>query len=471
MIKKIAVVLISVVVIISMALCSGLSAQTITGRLSLLANGKVKLMGFEGWNHYGIDSSTVAADGTFRLNYLQADYGMGYLMAEDNKPFFVILSGEGIELRGESIASAETIKIQKGKENQLFEQYALEHPRREQTLSAWIYLRRIYEADPLFDSQGNPKQAIETEIQRIRQEDQDFLGSLPPESFVSWYLPIRKLISSVSVVAQYRSEEIPETIAAFRALDYTDERLFKSGLLSDAIESHFWLIENSGRGLDSVYVEMKISIDHLMENLLLDEIKFNLITDYLFNLLERRSLFEASEYLALKVLNETRCTIDNNLASQMESYRAMKTGTIAPDFAFQEDCLAPGYAPNAAPQKLSDLKSKFTVVVFGANWCPACPDELFQIARLYDKWKTHGVEVIFVSLDEDKQVFRNFARVFPFISICDYQKWESPIVKAWHVIATPTMYLLNEKREILLRPNSVSHLDSWVDWYLVEGKR
>lgn len=471
MLKRNVVVLISAVVVISMVFRVGLTAQTITGKLSLLSSGKVKLMGFEGWNHYDIDSSAVAADGTFRMNYLQANYGMGYLIAEDNKPFFVILSGEDIDLGGESFASAETIEILKGKENQFFEQYAKEHPRREQTLSAWIYLRRIYEADHLFDSQENPKQAIETEIHRIRHEDKDFLSSLPPKSFVSWYLPIRKLISSVSVVAQYRSEEIPESIAAFRALDYTDERLYKSGLLSDAIESHFWLIENSGRGLDSVYVEMKTSIDHLMENLLSDEEKFNLITGFLFNLLEKRSLFDASEHLALKVLNETRCTIDNNLASQMESYRAMKTGTIAPDFAFQEDCLAPGFASTAAPQKLSDIKSKYTVVVVGASWCPACSDELFQIVRLYDKWKTHGLEVVFVSLDEDRQVFRNFAGTFPFMSICDYQKWESPIVKVYHVFATPTMYLLNDKREILLRPNSVSHLDSWVDWYLVQGNR
>lgn len=469
--KKNVVFLLSAVVLISMVFSAGLSAQSITGRLSLLANGKVKLMGFEGWNHNDIDSFTVAADGTFRLNYMPADYGMGYLMGEDNKPFFVILSGEGMELRGESFASAETIEILKGKENQLFEQYALEHPRREQTLSALIYLQRIYEADPLFDSQENTKQAIKTEIQRIRQEDNHFLSSLPAESFVRWYLPIRKLISSVSVVAQYRPEEIPESIAAFRALDFTDERLYKSGLLSDAIESHFWLIENSGRGLDSVYVEMRKSIDYLMENLLTDEIKFNLITDYLFKLLEKRSLFEASEYLALKVLNETRCTIDKNLASQMESYRAMKTGIIAPDFAFPDDYLAPAYTPVAAPRKLSDVKSKYTVVVFGASWCPACPDELLNIVRLYEKWKTHGVEVVFVSLDEDKQVFRNFAGGFPFISICDNKKWEGPIVKAWHLFATPTIYLLNDKREILLRPNSVNHLDSWVDWYLVQGNR
>ena len=77
-------------------------------------------------------------------------------------------------------------------------------------------------------------------------------------------------------------------------------RLHKSGLQADLIESHFWLIENSGKQLDSVYIEMNKSIDILIENLLADEKKLNEIFEHLFNFLEKRSLFKSSEYLALK---------------------------------------------------------------------------------------------------------------------------------------------------------------------------
>ena len=111
------------------------------------------------------------------------------------------------------------------------------------------------------------------------------------------------------------------------------------------------------------------------------------------------------------------------------------------------------------------------MVVFGASWCPQCQQELPKIVGLYKKWKEQGVEVVFVSLDQDKKLFKSFAGIFPFISICDYQKWGSPIVNDYYVFATPTIYLLNDKREILLRPNSLSQLDSWLDWYLVQGNK
>lgn len=446
--------------------------NAITGSFPALSNQYFKLVGFEGFNTYTIDSVKADEKGAFSLTFDKKDYGMGYLAADDNKAFIVILApNENLRLEGEALAIPQTVRIVSGKQNQIFGQYASEHPRREQTLSAWDYLTKIYQSDSLFATHQKPRNAIEAEVQRIKQEDEAFLASLNPETYVSWFLPLRKLVSSVPTIAQYRTHLIPATIAAFRGMDYTDPRLYKSGLLRETIEAHFWLIENSGRSLDSVFIEMNISIDRLIGNLIADQNKFNEITEHLFKLLESRSLFASSEHLALKVLNETSCTINDDLAAQLESYRAMKKGNTAPDFAFKEDVFAPGYQTEMAPKKLSDIKSKYTLVVFGASWCPACTEELSDIALMYKKWNKYGIEAVFVSLDDDKQTFKSFASKFPFISVCDYKKWESPIVKTYHVFATPTLYLLDSNREILVRPNSASHMDSWVDWFLVQGNR
>jgi len=446
-------------------------AQTISGNLSMLTSKEIRLEGFNGLKTYTISTATIDAKGNFQLNYSKSDYGVGYLISADEKALFLILSGEDIEIKGEALSYPETIKVVKGQENQWFEQYAKEHPRREQALSAWIYLEKIYLLDPLFAAHKTPNQSIQNEKKRITDEDASFLASLPKDSYISWFLPTRKLVSSVSTVAQYRTEEIPSTLAAFRNMDYTDQRLYKSGLFKDAIESHFWLLENSGKSLDSVFIEMKISIDAMMKHLVKNEKKLNEVTEYLFDLLERHSLFQASEYLAIKVLNEVSCTIDNDLAKQLETYRAMKKGNIAPDILFNGDNTASNYGSDNFPKNLANIKSKYTLVVFGASWCPKCTEELPEIAKAYAKWKSQGVEVVFVSLDLDKEIYKSFIKIFPFISTCDYKKWDSKIVKDYYVFGTPTMYLLDSKREIILRPNSVKQMDSWVDWYLIQGNK
>ncbi len=276
-------------------------------------------------------------------------------------------------------------------------------------------------------------------------------------------------MSSVSTIAQYRPEEIPATIAAFRTLNYSDDRLYKSGLFKDAIESHFWLLENSGQPLDSVFASMRLSIDAVLRSLAGNDRRLNEVTNYLFDLLERHSLFAASEYLALKVLNDTGCTLDGNLAKQLEIYRAMKKGNTAPNISFPPGTQLPGYAAESRPTSLDDLTGKYTLVVFGASWCPKCAEEVPAIAKLYPKWKAQNFEVVFVALDDDKKAFTDFAATLPFPVVCDFKKWQSPVADAYYVFGTPTMFLLDKKREILLRPTSVKQVDAWVDWFLVQG--
>lgn len=476
LINKLTNQLISRLLIITLTyllICSSIYSQnSISGTFTELANQQIQLIGFNGFDIYTVDSTQTDKKGGFKLKFNNNDCGMGYLSSEDNKSFLVILAeNENLQLTGKNFASHETIVIENGRQNQVFEQYALEHSRREQTLSAWDYLTIMYWEDSLFSIHETPKQAIETEKRRIKAEDSLFLAGLPHNSIVSYYLPMRKLVSSVSTIAQYRTKEIPATIHAFRQIDYADTRLHKNGLLKETIDSHFWLIENSGRSLDSVYIEMNNSIDTLINNLLADENKLNEITEYLFKLLERRSLFGSSEYLAIKLLNVQGCNINTDFAAQLESYRAMKIGNTAPDIEFNGDIFAPAYETNSIPKSLSQISSQYIVVVFGASWCPLCPQELSKISGLYKKWKEQGVEVVFISLDEDEKLFKSFAGVFPFISICDFQKWESPVTKDYHIFATPTIYLLSNKREILLRPSSVNQLDSWINWYLVQGNK
>lgn len=269
-------------------------------------------------------------------------------------------------------------------------------------------------------------------------------------------------------MAQYRTEEIPETIEAFKQIDYTDERLYKSGLLKEVIESHVWLIENSGRSLDLVFVELNKSIDGMIENLSGDKQRLNEIADFLFDLLESRSLFKSSEYLALSLLNRHGELLNTRLSKKLEIYRAMKIGNTAPDIIFTEATYKPD---DRNASRLSELQSDYTLVVFAASWCEHCQEMVTELKSKYTGWRNQGVEVVLVSLDEMPDDFSRFVSGHPFISTTDYQKWDSPIVMGYHVNSIPAMVLLDSEREILLHINSIRQMDAWVDWYLVQENR
>jgi thiol-disulfide isomerase/thioredoxin len=436
-----------------------LFSQNISGVLPQLANQEIRLSGFNGLKDETIGTSFVDSLGNFQLTYSKNDFGVGYLISTDNKPFIVILNGEDIVLKGNALIDVESIKILKGKENQAFDRYAKEHPKREQALSAWNYLLKMYSNDSLFSLHRNVKNSITNEKNRLQSEDEKFIASLPQESYIRWFLPIRRLVSDAPLIAQYRPEALASSIQSFRNIDYTDHRLYRSGLFKESIENHFLLIENSGKPLDSVFIEMNRSIDLMIASLMKDPKKLNEATDFLFDFLEKRSLFQSSEYLALKLLNEKGCSLENKLTNQLEIYRAMKKGNFAKEIEFKSNYKNSKLLPFS---KLTDIKSSYYLIVFGASWCPKCNEELPALSKKYAEWKKKGVEVIFIALEEDKKSYEDFTKSFDFPSYTDLLKWESPIVKDYYVFGTPTMFLLNQDRKIILRPNSVNHADAWI---------
>jgi len=441
--------------------------QTISGHFSLLSNQQVRLEGFNGFKTEVISQCKIDNNGNFTISFSKENYGVGYLVSSENIPFLVILTNEDIHISGESLLKQENIKFIKGNSNIALEQFGKEQRTRDQALNAWLFLEKFYQSDSVLMLQKQARLLISQEISRIKEAELSFIENLPENSFIRWYIPVMKLVSSVSIIPQQRPDEIPNTITSFRKIDYLDHRLYKSGLLQSVIESHFWLIENSGKDLNEVISEMKISIDSIVENLLVNDEKLNLITNYLFDLLERHSLFEASEYLALKLLNETSCTINQDLANQLETYRAMKKGNTAKEIYFQDYVYKLGQPFKS--KQMTDLESPYYLVVFGASWCPKCTDDIPQIAKQYTSWKKAGLEVVFISLDTEKEAFENFTRVFPFISYCDFKKWDSQVALDYFVFATPTMFILDKNRKIILRPNSLKQVEAWIDWFLVKG--
>ena len=444
---------------------SSVQAQKLSGVFPPMAGQLLTLEGSRGFGTYPIGSTRVDEKGQFNFSYTETDYGIAFLFGEDKKPFVVILEKIGVSLVGQVLSEASSIRILDGQENRWFEQYTQEQGKREQALSAWAYLQNLYQNDPFFTTQKVPNQAIGTEVNRLQQEEEQFFATLPSESFARWFLPLRKLVSSVGAVAQYRTAELPQTIAAFRALDYADPRFQKSGLYRDLFENQFWLLENSGGTLDEVYEKMEGSLDAILSSVGKNAPLYNEVTAYLIELLEQRSLTNAAEYLALRVLEQDEVVLQPRLARQLEGYRAMKVGTTVPDILFAGDILLQG-KPIPNPTRLSEVKAPYRLVIFGASWCPACSEAMAELIPLYEKWNKLGVEAIFVSLDTDPAAFQAYSEGLPFIAYSDYKKWDTQGVSDYFVSSSPSFYLIDSSGQLLLRPQSVKQMDAWVDWKL-----
>jgi peroxiredoxin len=257
-------------------------------------------------------------------------------------------------------------------------------------------------------------------------------------------------------------KEIQSSKNSFLNINYSNSQIYSSGLIYDIIEKQFWSIQKSGLDEGTRYKEMAASVDIILDSVKKNEKVYNDLTKYLFQYFEKFSLFNASEYIALKALSQKEVTLNSVLVNKLESYRKMRVGNMAPNFELVGDVFKNGVAVKNTI-RLADINTKYKLVIFGGSWCNQCRSEMIQLLPRYNNWKSNGLDVVFVSLDTDKKEFEKFTATFPFYSACDYKKWNTLAAQDYYVSSSPTIFLLDSNNKIILRPPTVASLDSWLD--------
>ncbi len=76
-------------------------------------------------------------------------------------------------------------------------------------------------------------------------------------------------------------------------------------------------------------------------------------------------------------------------------------GTAAPDFTVQD---------SDRKVSLNQFRGQVVVLNFWATWCPPCVEEMPSLARMQQKMKAKGVEVLAISVDADESAYRKFLK-------------------------------------------------------------
>jgi thiol-disulfide isomerase/thioredoxin len=391
--------------------------------------------------------------GNFSIEYPSSYTGAALLEIKDTKSVIVLLNQERFEMKWDNFEEFTTLKFKNSPENDAFADGVAVAQNSESLLAGLNYLKPIYEKELQISKQK--VQWISTEIALQKKAFPEFLKSLPESSYALYYLKLRKLLQDMPITASKYIERMPDHEKEFKATDFSSKYLIRSGLYKELLDGYFLLMESYG-DLENVYVHINSSTDALLKSLEKQPQLKQDVAEYLFRLFEKRSLFKAAEHLALAMLDSQSCEMDSKHEALFEQYRKMAVGKPAVDIVFH-NAIKPTLTLNA-------VSSKYKLVVFGASWCNKCHEEIPKLIPYYEDWKTkYDLEIIFISLDTELAKFRDFTKDFKWLSSCELKGWDSKAAIDYCVFGTPTMYLLNQKNTILLKPISEKQIQAWLD--------
>lgn len=440
------------IVILITLITQCLTAQTIQGTFPQAKNTDIVLIGFSGFADRELAKTTTDSLGNFNLNYPKSYTGAALLQIKNGSSVIVLLNHENFEMQWQNLQDFNTLKFINSPENDAFAQGIKVNQEVEQKLAGLKYLL------PLYKENKTNERWLQNEIKHQEQVFDNFINSLPKESYVKQYLFYRKFLGDIQLTQERYKElnRVKQHEISFKKIDFASDDLWHSGLVKELLSSYYQVLE--------LYQDKEIITKKCIEanEVWLKELKNQPtkqqeIAEFCFTMLEKKGLTSASEQIALAMLNKDNCQLSDKQTDLFEQYRKLAIGKTAPNILFEN------VAYKTKSIDLKNLPNEYKLVVFGASWCPNCQTDYPSLIGKYKKLKeSHNLEIVYISIDTDKSAFQDYYKEAPFILFCDGKGWETQAAKDYHVFATPTYILLDKELKIVAKIQSPEHLEAWL---------
>jgi thioredoxin-related protein len=111
---------------------------------------------------------------------------------------------------------------------------------------------------------------------------------------------------------------------------------------------------------------------------------------------------------------------------------------------------------------LSKMKGKYTLLVFYQSGCGPCEDLMAGLKTNYKELVAQGLEIVSLSSDLSKDVFKNAAAQFPWENkYCNLKGMGGINFENYAVIGTPTLFLIDKKGKVLQKMATISEVLDW----------
>ena len=240
------------------------------------------------------------------------------------------------------------------------------------------------------------------------------------------------------------------------SVDFSNPKLLHSDLFSKKIIQY--LDYYRGNAINPKYIEMDFTtaIDNILKDAEKNDLVYKFTYDYLVNGLNNNQLSQLVNYIKKNYPAPKAILTDNTNKAKLD--QRIQMGAIAPDFSLNDI--------HSKPIKLSDIKSKYTLLIF---WTPnenASTQLLDNIKKHFgSQYSEKNMLIIGIANTNDPETALDIIdhNKYSWINAIPDETQNTALKKNYEVFSTPKLVLLDRKKRIIAIPKDMKEISLYLD--------
>lgn len=439
--------LIILCILLGFASCKGQN-HYLSGQIEGYPESMVYISGFNGDQGKVIDSMRTDISGKFAWNIEKnIQPGMYRIMYGNNLFLDIIYNNDDISFHTVARAPQQSASFSKSEDNIILYDYL--HKKND-------YLQKIDLLEPLIVNYPESDPFYNEVLQKYESLNKEFdeyteaISNKDPLSLTTLFITFDKpLPLNMKLPVDKQEEYIRKNY--FRGLSFEDPRLLRLNIIPNKIIGYLSLYRNPNFSKEEQQTAFIEAVDSIVFHMMDNEDIYNFSLEYLVQGFEVFGFDEVVSHIANTYTPVESCINEkrkSELEKRLENIKKLTIGKTAPDMNFGDITL-------------DKLGSSYNLIFFWASWCPHCKQMIPPLIDFYNDYADkYNLEIVSVSIDSSKTDYDQFLKQYPlpWEHFADYKGWNTQAAIDYSIYATPMLFLLNEKREIIAKPMSVYEL-------------
>lgn len=422
--------------------------QAISGTISGFGNQMLLLEAIRGDKKMPVDSTFTDVSGSFYFNEALSP-GMYQISTSGGNSLKLLYNNEPVQFVMDDPSESGGLQFIKSVDNAVWSDYTALRDKVFYLLELLKPVVGKYEQPSAFHALAVKE--FDSLQQLLNQSANSWIESYP-ESLAALYIST-DLRPQIDLSADFRTQRETMKKEFFARTDFSDTLLIRSDVLTRKMIDFLSLYQSEDQSMQAVQFEFIKGLDRLFEYASVDETMYIFVLEYMINGFAQLGLPAVTDFISSLPHFDAVCMEAASLMKLEQivgPYRSTLIGAKAPELITQDI--------NGNDFSLAQIQKPYTLIVFWSITCPHCLEMLPQLKAFVQTHEQYAI--VSVVLSKDDQLLNDFVKAenYDWIHLNDGLGWESPMANEYNIFGTPTLFVLDEQKNIVAKPSGMKEL-------------